>query len=209
MRRRAAAPSHPLDGELVGEDRTAFLGRTSISCPPPAARAGGRGSGRGRRARPAVVRPQAPAALRARVEALMAAPMAASGHCGLMIAAAAARFCSQPRPRLPSRDSSTGQGAPANCLPLQRHSGAAPLAADTHLRYTRGQLPLEIGLRPARGGLALVRGARPFNLTLPDIPSAPASASPTICSAAVSSPTVATTRRTWPTAWTSGRSRCS
>ena len=159
-----------LDGELVGEDRTAFQAHVDF-CPVC------RGVLADEEAvvdaaRRALVRPQAPPELRARVEALLAAAPAVRRSRRGWIAAAAALLLTLGAGasyRLARRVEPT---APAST------SALALLAADTHLRYTRGQLPLEIGSDRPEVVSRWFSGRVPFNLTLPDYPVAPGELKP-------------------------------
>ena len=158
-----------LDGELVGEDRTAFQAHVDF-CPVC------RGVLADEEAvvdavRRAVARPQAPPHLRARVEALLAAPPARSSWRGWTAAAAAVVL-------------TLGAGAsyrlahrPPELAPASTNA-LALLAADTHLRYTRGQLPLEIGSDRPEVVSRWFSGRVPFNLTLPDYPVGPGERKP-------------------------------
>lgn len=156
-----------LDGELVGEDRTAFVAHME-EC--EACR-------RHLRAEQAVadavrsvfhVDP-APADLRERIEGLL-------------------------RPRAWWRRPPAWGLAAVVCLAFglaQRTPVAAPpppageaaselvaMAADTHLRYARGQLPLEIDSERPEAVSRWFAGRVPFHLTLPDYPVEPGQQKP-------------------------------
>jgi anti-sigma factor RsiW len=116
-----------------------------------------------------LVRPQAPAALRARMELLLR-PAARRGRRGLKLAVAAGLM-------------GVAFGAYQLLQPVR--SSIAPatgdlaaLAADTHLRYTRGQLPLEVGSERPETVSRWFAGRVPFNLTLPDYPVGPGERKP-------------------------------
>lgn len=158
--RRLVAPY--LDGELVGEDRAAFEAhvagceacRRALRDEEAVAHAVGR----------AVPRPRAPEALRSRVESLLAARRAprrwpAALAAGLALLAAAGAYRLWPR-LFPAAE-------PAAASEL------VALAADTHLRFTRGQLPLEVGSERPDVVSRWFAGRVPFNLSLPDYPVGP------------------------------------
>jgi anti-sigma factor (TIGR02949 family) len=167
--RRLVSPY--LDGELVGEDRTAFLAHVD-SC-PACRRVLADEEAVVDAVRRAVVRPQAPAELRARIEGMLAAPAPRGVRWGWIAAAAAvlavgAGFAHRlaPRPAPPAAQAKASAG------------DLAVLAADTHLRYTRGQLPLEIGSERPEVVSRWFAGRVPFNLTLPDYPVGPGERKP-------------------------------
>ena len=149
-----------VDGELVGEDREAFEAHL--------AQCG--------RCRSAVAQEQevmalmasaaplhrAPASLRGSVEQVLSSPLPsrASGWwpllaAGLLLAAGAAGWRLWPRE------------APAR---LAATSEFAALGADTHLRYARGQLPLEVRSDRPPEVAGWFGGRVPFQLALPDYP---------------------------------------
>jgi hypothetical protein len=118
------------------------------------------------------VRPQAPPDLRARVEALLAGtPPDRRPRRGWIAAAAAVLALA-------------AAGAAYRLAPTRTHVASAAtgelalLAADTHLRYTRGQLPLEIGSDRPEVVSRWFSGRVPFNLTLPDHPAGPGERKP-------------------------------
>lgn len=159
-----------LDGELVGEDRAAFEAHLA-KCAP---------CRRALEEEAAIVsavaavhpRFEAPAALRERVDLLFEraastssarrwrAPWRLALAAGFVIAAfgAASLLRSSPPPPVWS--------AP----PTQDFVGRA---VDSHLRYTRGQLPLEVASDRPEEVSRWFRGRVPFHLTLPDYPVLP------------------------------------
>lgn len=157
-----------LDGELVGEDRTAFQAHVDFC--PACRRVLADEKAVVDAVRGAVVRPQAPPELRARVEALMAAPSRplarawiAATAAGLAAVLAWVAYLYAPQPQR---------------VTMAATSELALLAADTHLRYTRGQLPLEIGSERPEVVSRWFAGRVPFNLTLPDYPVGPGERKP-------------------------------
>jgi anti-sigma factor (TIGR02949 family) len=163
--RRLVSPY--LDGELVGEDRTAF--RAHVDFCPACRRVLADEEAVVDAVRRAVVRPQAPPGVRARVEALMAAPGRRTAWAWIAAAAVAlAAVGAAIAYRL----------APAATDVATASSELALLAADTHLRYSRGQLPLEIGSEQPEVVSRWFSGRVPFNLTLPDYPVAPGERKP-------------------------------
>jgi len=158
-----------LDGELVGEDRTAF--QAHVDCCPVC-----RGVLADEEAvvdavRRTIARPQAPAGLRARVEGLFDASSRrtrrgwiAAAAAAVLVVGAAASY------RLVSRSAVSHAPVPSGDL--------AMLAADTHLRYTRGQLPLEVGSERPEVVSRWFAGRVPFTLTLPDYPVGPGERKP-------------------------------
>jgi anti-sigma factor (TIGR02949 family) len=161
-----------LDGELVGEDRAAFQAhvdsctacRRALADEEQVVNAVRRAVG------PAQA-PQAPRELRARIEAILAEPARrwsrawrGAAAAVLLALAAAVAYRSLSRPATP----------PA----LAAGSDLALLAADTHLRYTRGQLPLEVGSERPEVLSRWFSGRVPFNLTLPDYPVGPGERKP-------------------------------
>jgi anti-sigma factor RsiW len=161
-----------VDGELVGDERSAFeahvedceacrhairdevaLGQALGSALPPA---------------------QAPEDLRARVEALLEPPRSWAGTSRrwVLIAAAVLALVAVEGGYV------LGRRAPASPAPLPEVEYPPPgdlaaLAADTHLRYTRGQLPLEVGSAKPEEVSHWFSGRVPFNLALPDYPVGP------------------------------------
>jgi anti-sigma factor (TIGR02949 family) len=156
-----------LDGELVDEDRSAFEAHveTCDSCR------------RALRNEEAVVdavssahpRTRAPETLRTRVHSLFPPgarrrrPWPAALAAGLALALAAGyAFSRRERPRV--------EPGPASDL--------VAFAADTHLRFTRGQLPLEVGTERPDVVSSWFAGRVPFNLELPDYPVGPGESKP-------------------------------
>jgi len=157
-----------LDGELVGEDRTAFQAHVDFC--PACRRVLADEEAVVDALRRAVVRPQAPPPLRARVEALMAAPSRRLARgwiaaAAVLLAAAGAWLAYLYVPQ-------------AAHVTVAASGELALLAADTHLRYTRGQLPLEIGSESPEVVSRWFAGRVPFNLTLPDYPVGPGERKP-------------------------------
>jgi anti-sigma factor RsiW len=154
-----------VDGELVGEDRAAFEAhlRTCPSC---------RALLQDEQATAAQlreVRPlsEAPAALRERVDALLAGPRPRSKRWPWLAAAAGLAIAAFAGSILLDRQ------APVDARPPGSASAFAAMAADTHLRYARGQLPLEVESdRPERVS-QWFSGRVPFHLALPDYPVGP------------------------------------
>jgi len=163
-------PARPLvsayvDGELIGDERAAFEAHVA-ACEPC------RVALEAERTVVATVRgvkplPDAPAELRARVEGLLVRRPAARrtawpavlvagvllGALGVMVGS---RYRSRPL-------------APE----LRAASSFASAAADVHLRYARGQLPLEVRSDQPRELSRWFAGRVPFQLTLPDYPVGP------------------------------------
>jgi anti-sigma factor (TIGR02949 family) len=170
--RRLVSPY--LDGELVEEDRTAFEDHVAEcdTC---------RRSLAEERAVVETVRgslplPPAPRALRERVEGLLAD--AASARPSVpgwpawrmaLVAAAAVVAVALVAGVLRQRASSA---------PPRPHSAFVALAADSHLRHARGQLPLEVRSESASEVSAFFEGRVPFHLTLPDYPVEPGERKP-------------------------------
>lgn len=168
-RTNAPLVSAYVDGELVGDDRIAFEAHVA-SCPDC------RRLLEDERAVVAAVRrslplDEAPAALRERVEALLDAPPRRRGTlsparawalglaAGLVAVLLAAMVAMRARPIGPA-------------------SEFASLAVDTHLRYARGQLPLEVASDRPEAVSAWFAGRVPFHLALPDYPVAPGETKP-------------------------------
>ena len=159
-----------VDGELVGEDRDFF--EAHVEGCDPCRHAIRDEVALGHALDRALPRDRAPDDLRARVEALFEAPPRARTipHRWAPAAAAAALVAVVGGYAL-------GRGSP---LPAQAVAAApspshdlAALAADTHLRYTRGQLPLEIDSARPEEVSHWFSGRVPFNLALPDYPVGP------------------------------------
>ena len=162
-----------LDGELVGEDRTAFQAHVDFC--PACRRVLADEEAVVDAVRRAVVRPQASGrAARAGRRRCWPRPRGRLAR-GWIAAAAAVLLAGR-------------QGAVARALPRAAgaaRAGGAPtratwplLAADTHLRYTRGQLPLEVGSERPEVVSRWFSGRVPFNLTLPDYPVGPGERKP-------------------------------
>jgi anti-sigma factor RsiW len=144
-----------LDGQLVGEERAAFEAhcRRCEGCT--------RELGVQRilfeAIRRGFPRDGAPPELRARIEAILRRPRRRR-RVWLALAAAAVAV------------------AVAGVMVLaRREEGRGPsrfgaLAAETHLRYTRGQLPLEVDSGQPEAVTRWFEGRVPFHLTLPDYP---------------------------------------
>lgn len=170
--RRLVSPY--LDGELVGEDRAAFAAHVA-AC------------GACRRAladeeavvdavRRTIERPRASEALRARVEAVLQAErrrrlrrdaVAAALAIALVVTMGVAGTW-----RVKAVDGPVPVPAPDPADDL------AALTADTHLRYTRGQLPLEVDSSRPDAVSAFFAGRVPFHLALPDYPVGPGETKP-------------------------------
>jgi anti-sigma factor RsiW len=154
-----------LDAELVGEDHAAFVAHIE-GC--DACRRLLRGEEAVAAALGAVLRPDpAPPGLRARVEKLLlpqprwrrpivAWTLAAAASVALALAAVEVIRENPPAP-------ATSEAS----------ADLVALAADTHLRYARGQLPLEIGSDRPEEVSRWFAGRVPFHLTLPDYPVGP------------------------------------
>jgi hypothetical protein len=82
----------------------------------------------------------------------------------------------------------------------------ATLTADTHLRYTRGQLPLQVGSSRPDVVSAFFSGRVPFHLALPDYPVGPGESKPYRL---LGGRVVSFRNDQAATAWATGRSRCS
>ena len=160
-----------LDSELVGEDQAAFLAHLE-SC--DACRRLLRGEEAVAAALSAVLRPDpAPPALRTRVEKLLrprprwrrpATAWALAAAACVILALAAVRM--------------THLRPAASPPQMAASADLVALAADTHLRYARGQLPLEIGSDRPEAVSRWFAGRVPFHLTLPDYPVGPGQQKP-------------------------------
>jgi anti-sigma factor RsiW len=115
----------------------------------------------------------APDALRARVESLFEPPRsdAVSRRWALATAAAVAMAAVVGGYVLGRH--SQAAAAPVIAAAPTPSQDLATLAADTHLRYVRGQLPLEIGSARPETVSHWFSGRVPFNLALPDYPVGP------------------------------------
>jgi anti-sigma factor RsiW len=153
-----------VDGELVGEDRTAFEGHLT-TCPAC------RLLLEEEQTTAALLRDaqplhEAPAALRDHVEAILAAPQSASKHWPWLAVAAGLAMAAVAGTVLVGK-------APVDGRRVESASAFGALAAETHLRYARGQLPLEVQSdRPERVS-QWFSGRVPFHLALPDYPVGP------------------------------------
>jgi anti-sigma factor RsiW len=170
--RRLVSPY--LDGELVGEDRAAFLAH--VECCAACRRGLADEEAVVDAVRRTIERPQASEALRARIEGVfdgerrrrmrrdwIAAAVAAVLLVGMGIAGAwRVKAIDGPVP-VPLPD-------PSDDL--------AALTADTHLRYTRGQLPLEVDSSQPDVVSGFFSGRVPFHLALPDYPVGPGESKP-------------------------------
>jgi anti-sigma factor (TIGR02949 family) len=165
---RRLVPAY-VDGELVGAERKAF--EAHVAGCDGCRRVQRDEEAASRAVREAFFSEAAPETLRARVQALLeAAPAAAAGRARrpwTLLAAAAVVATALAGAFLAGRHAAVPAAAasPANDL--------AALAADTHLRYTRGQLPLEIGSEKAEDVSHWFTGRVPFHLALPDYPVGP------------------------------------
>lgn len=151
-----------VDGELVGEDRAAF-GSHLAAC-PVCRRLFEEEQAVVAQLRSAQPPHEAPAALRSRVLALLAAdratprlPWMAGLAAVLLVAAIGASVIA-------------GRSRPTKLEPT---SDLAAFAADTHLRYARGQLPLEVSTERPEQLSSFFAGRVPFRLALPDYPVGP------------------------------------
>lgn len=169
---RALAAAY-VDGELVGDDRAAFEGHVGgcDAC---------RRAQREEEALAAAVRgawppAQAPGALRDRVRALLAREPAGPRSVGWRLTAAAALVLAVAGGYAAGRRASGPRSAAAAASPAPTHGAVdlAAVAADTHLRYARGQLPLEIGSAAPEEVSRWFAGRVPFSLALPDYPVGP------------------------------------
>ena len=150
-----------VDDELVGEDRAAFESHLA-RCPACRALLEDEQTVAGllRSAHPL---PVAPAALRARIEALATRP--ARARFPWLVAVAATLVVAVGAAFLAYGPSRTSRPEPTSEL--------ATLAADTHLRYARGQLPLEVETERPEQISRFFSGRVPFRLALPDYPVGP------------------------------------
>lgn len=156
-----------LDGELVDEERADFEAhvggcaacRKSLEDEREVVDALQRG------ARPV---PPAPSELRVRVDRMLAdagrPEAAASRWGGPLVVAASLVAIALVAATLLQRSSA---------LPPRTPTTFAALAADTHLRHARGQLPLEVRSDVAADVSRFFEGRVPFHFTLPDYPVGP------------------------------------
>jgi anti-sigma factor (TIGR02949 family) len=167
---RRLVPAY-VDGELVGGERKDF--EAHVAGCDGCRRAQRDEEAASRAVREAFFAEAAPETLRVRVRALLeaasaAVPAAGRRH-GMLLAAAAVVAIAVAGAFL------AGRHAVAPSAPAQTPAAndLAALAADTHLRYTRGQLPLEIGSDKPEAVSRWFAGRVPFNLALPDYPVRP------------------------------------
>lgn len=152
-----------VDGELEGDEGAAVAAHAEscISC----RRLLEEERALARDLRRLLPRPEAPAFLRERMTALVeSAPPAprASGARAYWATAAAALVLLAVTVQLAR---SPGRSGPP--------SGLATAAADAHLRFLTGQLPLEVGSSSGEEVTRWFEGRVPFHLTLPDYPVGP------------------------------------
>ena len=102
---------------------------------------------------------------------MLAAPDGTPGHSAMDRRGGRADSGSGPGLARRSRARHVGRRLPRR--PTAPASDLALLAADTHLRYTRGQLPLEVGSERPEVVSRWSSGRVPFHLTLPDYPGGP------------------------------------
>jgi anti-sigma factor (TIGR02949 family) len=159
-----------LDGELVGEDHAAFLAHVE-AC--EGCRRVLRGEEAMAAALHAVLRADpAPLELRARVEGWLR-PRAVWRRQAAVWGAAAATFVAVIAAQL------TLQRPPTPPPPaFEGHADFVALVANTHLRYARGQLPLEIDSERPEEVSRWFAGRVPFHLTLPEYPVQPGQQKP-------------------------------
>jgi anti-sigma factor RsiW len=166
---RRLAPAY-VDGELVGDERAAFEAHVA-SCEP--CRRMQRDDealvGAVREAWPVTA---APDALRSRVHALIEEAAAPWRRGQWRLAAAAGLVMAVAGGYALGRRTAT-PAAPVSAAPRSAPADLAAVAADTHLRYVRGQLPLEVGSAAPEEVSRWFAGRVPFNLTLPDYPVGP------------------------------------
>jgi anti-sigma factor RsiW len=162
-----------LDGELVGEDRTAFEGHLQ-RCEACTRLVRGEET-MAVALRVALLGDPAPQALRGRVEAMLrprprwhrpAGIAAAAVMAGVAVVGSALTLLRPAPPR------------PAAAAEVEATTDFAALVADTHLRYARGQLPLEIDSERPEEVSRWFAGRVPFHLTLPDYPIQPGQQKP-------------------------------
>jgi anti-sigma factor (TIGR02949 family) len=154
-----------IDGELVGEDRSAFEAHVA-SC-PDCSRSLEQERTVVRAVRASLPLYKAPRELRARVDGLVRAPPALPARSWIPAGLAAAAVIATLGVLL--GDGLVRRAAPAR----QPASEFAALATDTHLRYARGQLPLEVETDRPESVSRWFSGRVPFHLTLPDYPVGP------------------------------------
>jgi anti-sigma factor RsiW len=161
-----------VDGELVGEERDFFEDHVE-RC--EACRYAIRDEvALGHALDRALPRDVAPDDLRARVEALFVPPPRAQGISRRWALASAALVAlAVVSGYALGRRSPVAVAAPMGAGTTTPSEDLAALAADTHLRYVRGQLPLEIDSARPEAVSHWFSGRVPFNLALPDYPVGP------------------------------------
>jgi anti-sigma factor RsiW len=163
-----------VDGELVGDERAAI--EAHVAGCDACRRAQREDEALARAVREAWPSAQAPDALRSRVQAVLRAGEGsgrrAAGRgmalAAILVLAVAGGFALGRRagtPALPPPARAAGPQA----LPVD----LSAVAADTHLRYIRGQLPLEVDSAEPGEVSRWFEGRVPFNLALPDYPVGP------------------------------------
>jgi len=157
-----------VDGELVGEDRAGF--EAHLGTCPSCRRLLEEEQTAAALLRSASPLHEAPAALRRRVDRILPPrrrerPL----RPWLTVAAAAAALAAT---GLAAR-ALWGPTPPADPRPADVASAFAAMAADTHLRYARGQLPLEVQSDRPEQVSGWFSGRVPFHLALPDYPVGP------------------------------------
>jgi anti-sigma factor (TIGR02949 family) len=160
-----------LDAELVGEDHAAFLAHIE-GCEACRRLVGGE-EAVAAALRAVLLTDPAPPELRARIEELLRPRSRWRRPAAIWAAAAAvglALVVTQIARRSPA--------PPPIAAALDRSSDLVALAADTHLRYARGQLPLEIDSERPEKVSRWFAGRVPFHLTLPDYPVGPGQQKP-------------------------------
>lgn len=158
-----------VDRELLAEERAALLAHVQ-GC-PACRRVHEQESELAAALRAELAPPPAPAALRARVEALASA----RGRRPWLLAGAAAAVAVVALASVFLHGSRVEQAPLASAPPptQQGFSEFAQVAVDSHLRYGSGRLPLEVRSRSAAEVSRWFEGRVPFHLTLPDYPVGP------------------------------------
>lgn len=170
--RRLVSPF--LDGELVGEERAAFLDH--VDACTGCRRALADEEALADAVRRAIERPQASAALRTRVEAVFDAERRRRAKRDWIAAAAAAVLLVGMA--IAGAWRVTAVDGPVPVPRPDPSEDLAALTADTHLRYARGQLPLEIDSSQPDVVSGFFSGRVPFHLALPDYPVGPGESKP-------------------------------
>ena len=157
-----------VDGELVGEDRAGF--EAHLGTCPSCRRLLEEEQTAAALLRSAGPLFEAPAALRQQVGRILAPRRRTPPlRSWLTVAAAAAALAAT---GLLAR-ALWGPTPPADARPAVVASAFAAMAADTHLRYARGQLPLEVQSDRPEQVSGWFSGRVPFHLALPDYPVGP------------------------------------